>query len=501
MGEFMRAAIYARYSTDRQNENSIETQVRKCRKYAQDHDMIVEPNYIYSDYALSGMKMQRGELQRLLSAAERREFDAVIIYDQSRLSREIVAWFTLRDTLPLYGVELHSVIRGEYGDLKDPDNFLLEGVEAVFNQLHVLTSRKKTIDGLRNIASKGLFAGGSACLGYDIVDRQYVINDREAHVVRLIFEMYASGNGYGTIIDHLNTCGYKTKAGRSFGKNSLYSILTNERYIGTFTFGKKLVNPDGSRNSHKESPTAIRIENAIPSIVEREVWDVVQRKIHQKKQNAANKATEDYLLSGKIYCGECGGAMCGEKRNNGRYLYYICNTRKRLRTCTKKAVRKEVIERQVLDEIYKTLTPSTLENYAQKIYESMDTVSDNTSALKKTARGELHSIETKINNINNAIAEGIYSTSTVTTLKGLEDQRVKLLDHLAELDKRRVETTKSLEDVRGALQYAVAHQGSEKFLINLMLERVTCYENKEIRIILNPLRLDDTDCLGPSGGT
>ena len=86
MRQVKNAAIYTRYSTDLQSKNSTETQVAECRRFAQQNGMNVVS--VYSDEAQSGMTTQREALAKLLVAAQNHEFDAVIIYDQSRLSRD-----------------------------------------------------------------------------------------------------------------------------------------------------------------------------------------------------------------------------------------------------------------------------------------------------------------------------------------------------------------------------------------------------------------------------
>ena len=159
----MDAYIYTRYSTHDQTENSTDTQVKACREYAERHGMTVRG--IYSDEAQSGMKLGRAQLERMLQNASSESIQAVIIYDQSRMSRDIVDWFTLRKTLESLGVDLYSVGGDKFGDVQEPETFMIESVQAIFNQMHVLTTRKKTIAGMRNIASKGGFTGGLPCLG------------------------------------------------------------------------------------------------------------------------------------------------------------------------------------------------------------------------------------------------------------------------------------------------------------------------------------------------
>lgn len=485
----MDAAIYARYSTDNQNENSIDTQVRLCKKFADERGMNVVA--IFADEAQSGMKLARDGFQKLITGIQNHLFHAVIIYDQSRLSRDLVDWFLLRKMISSHGVELFSVLRGEFGDLTDPTVFLTESVEAVFNQLHVLTTRKKTIEGMRNIAMKCQFTGGRACLGYDVINQQYQINEDEAKIIRLIFDMYATGNSYSDILAKLNKIGAKTKAGQPFGTNSLSSILRNEKYIGTYIYGKVKKRPDGKRNSHAIAEDAIRIENAIPPIISRDIWDIVQKRLSNNKRNPSYKAKVDYLLTGSIYCGECGSAMVAETSNR-RYYYYSCCGKKRLKNCNKTSVNKENVENVVIDEIKSFLEHESIDIIAEKIYNSMEGIGDSIPKLKRSIRNEMERINKQIQNINAAIADGIWNKSTAATLSNLEIRLEELNQELINLDCTAESTDKTLDDVKRDL-YALLdanNANDRRLLISLYVEKVVCFNDGTVDITINPLRLN-----------
>lgn len=120
------------------------------------------------------------------------------------------------------------------------------------------------------------------------------------------------------IIDELNRRGFKTKRGCDFGKNSLYEILRNERYAGTYVYNKSVsVGADGRWNRHqtRNEDEIIRIEGGIPAIISKEDFQKVQQKMAERKHKSAIlKAKQEYLLSGKIKCGECGSTYAGNSR-------------------------------------------------------------------------------------------------------------------------------------------------------------------------------------------
>ncbi len=161
-------------------------------------------------------------------------------------------------------------------------------------------------------------------LGYDVDPKTklLVINKKVAEAVKLTFKMFNEGYGYSQIFEELNLRGYKTKAGKSFGKHSLLNVVRNEKYIGVYIFNK-LVSKDqrGKRNgnAYKDIEEIIRVEGVVPPIITMEEFTEAQKKIKSRKhKRAANNAKEVYLLSGKIVCGECTGAYAGSRKFAGR---------------------------------------------------------------------------------------------------------------------------------------------------------------------------------------
>ena len=151
-----------------------------------------------------------------------------------------------------------------------PEGQMMENMLVGFAAYYSRNLAKETKKGLNENAYKAQFNGGTAPFGYKIVDKHYIIDEREAEGVRMIFRMYLDGKGYTEIARALAEKGYKTKLGRNFSKVSLHDILRNEKYIGIYTFNKVTKKSDGTRNSHgKPSEELIRIENAIPSSAKR----------------------------------------------------------------------------------------------------------------------------------------------------------------------------------------------------------------------------------------
>ena len=148
-----------------------------------------------------------------------------------------------------------------------------------------------------------------------------------------IFRRFVQDESDADIARELNSRGILTKQKKPWGKNSFHSILVNERYTGTYIYDD------------------IRVENGMPKIIERSVYELAQQKLDRHQETRArHRDNEDYLLTGKLFCGHCLGAMVGlsgRGRWGNDYFYYACQTRRIQKTCQKKNVKKDLIEEEV----------------------------------------------------------------------------------------------------------------------------------------------------------
>ena len=203
----MRAAIYARYSSDQQRDASIEDQIEVCRRYIDREDWTVAQ--IYDDRALSGSSAIRPGYQRMLIDGESKQFDVIVVEALDRLGRNLADIATLHDRLSFAGIRLHAVSTGEITPMH-------VGMLGTMAQMYLSDLREKTKRGQLGRALQGRIPGGKA-FGYDVVEPRTVsrkaergerrINEVEAAVVRRIFEAYAGGSSPRAIARQLNTAG------------------------------------------------------------------------------------------------------------------------------------------------------------------------------------------------------------------------------------------------------------------------------------------------------
>lgn len=431
-----KAVAYCRYSTDNQTENSIEYQLSAIEKYCILHQL--ELVDVYSDEAQTGINTNRAGLQRLLKDAQAHKFNAVVIYDQTRMSRNVVDWFTLRETLQNNRIDIYGVHSQIGGDINTPTVFLNESVSAIFGQMHVLQTREKTIDGVLEKAKKAEFCGGIPALGYDVKDGHYIINAKEAETVRLIFQMYANGSSYGDIVDILTQKGCTTKRGGKFGKNALYWILRNERYAGYYVFNKQQYKVLGKRNFVRCNPEEkiVRIKGAVPAIVDMHTWNIVQKRLSNHKHNASNTAKREYLLSGLIECGKCGESYYGftSKNKGGRETsYYACSRKARKRDCSAKNIKAEELEPAVYYIVkQKFLNPQFIQATAEVMASQWEKCRDISKDLKK----QLDKTDNSIQNLLRAVENGLSSESTYERINQLQEQKNRIKARMQTLSER-----------------------------------------------------------------
>jgi site-specific DNA recombinase len=441
------AFIYARYSTDNQNPDSIDVQVSKGAKWCDEHSLPVLG--IYADEAISGMKDSRPDYDRMMMHLELGKADTVVIYDQSRMFRKMTAWFAFRDQLSNMGVTVCSVTQPLIGkDLRDPTNFLTEGSMALFNQIWALQSRQKTMEKLRFMARNGQHTGGKPALGYMIEDGKLVICEPEAEVVRRIFNEYVSGVSYRDIIAGLNRDGIKTKRGNAFGSNSLHDMLKNEKYIGTLVYGQSPYRPDGTRNTHaKDGADVIRIENAIPAIIDKKTFEKVQKKmaLNKRQQGGRPPKNRNYPLKGKVYCGYCKSAL-SVSISKGEYYYYKCTSKKRKHDCDGVSISVDSLESAVVDAVKKVLgTPENMDTLIRILRDSRENLNDGAYSLLRTLINERDDTRRKLDNAVNAVLDGLESPALRTKMKSLENRLAEIEEEMISL-KHKVDAAAIPED-------------------------------------------------------
>lgn len=312
----MIAAIYARFSSDYQREESIEAQIKACTDYAAKNGHQIGP--IYADRAASGKNDRRPEFQRMLRDAENGAFELLLVHKYNRFARRMSDHVRYEDRLNDQGIELVAVAE-DYGHGKEA--VIMKALMRSMSEYFLLDLADEVRKGLKVDAEKGLHNGGFAPFGYDVKERRYVINEFEAAFVRKIFDAALAGSGFGAVIREMRDCGVVGKRGKPIGYNQIYDILKNEKYTGVYIYTPVQAKGKAAQRA-KNSPGAIRVEGAIPQIIEREKFEEVQKIMATRKHSGRHA---EYLCSRLVYCAECGAPMHAIMTKQGRYGYYYCS--------------------------------------------------------------------------------------------------------------------------------------------------------------------------------
>lgn len=484
------AFILTRYSTDNQNPDTTAVQVKKCAEYCRQHQMTILD--IFSDEAISGMRQHRPEYDRMMAQYRAGAgADVVVIYDQSRMFRDMVEWFTFRRELQALGARVISVTQPLVGgDLLDPSVFINEGAMALFNQMHVLVTRQKVVEKMRFMAGQGKACGGTPPLGYDVdADKRYIINEYEAETVRLIFEMHAAGASYAAILDELTRQGRTAKSGRPFGKNSLHDILCNEKYIGRLVYGTQPRPHGGAKRNSRHNPSEGRmiVEDAVPRIISQELWEKVHTRMKTRRDEGGRySAKHEYLLAGKVFCGECGGAMivtgCNQSKEGRPYRYYNCTNKRQKRTCTAKGIGVGTLEQKVAEAVKQLLgAPDSAERIIQTAIEYRDEIKKSAAPKGSAIATELKELERKIRHLVDAIADGTISEAVSSKLAELEARKTQLCATQRMLEAAEEEVGLTDDEIQEAIgKLSVANLESREGLRTLLsvVLRVNVYADR-----------------------
>lgn len=355
MNEIKRIAIYCRVSTEEQATEgySITAQLQTLRNYAGLYGWQVVKEYV--DEGISGKNITgRPAMQQLVVDVEKDEFDAVLVWKISRLSRNMLDTLTVLDKFEENNVKFISY--SENFDTGSPIGRLVVQLMASIAEMERNTLSENVKLGMKQRALEGSWNGG-VVFGYDSVEKELVINEEEAKVVQLIYEQYLSGKGLKAIANHLNKHGYRTKRNRYFSINGVAQILDNPIYVGKISW-LKVENWDTKRRKGK-NPNPILVNGKHEAIITEELWHLVQarRKSKSFKQRQSN---EPFLLSSLLRCPDCGQGMVpsittytrkdGTKR---KHRYYVCSDfhNKGSSACRSNGIKAYEAENQVFKRI------------------------------------------------------------------------------------------------------------------------------------------------------
>jgi site-specific DNA recombinase len=431
----MLAASYIRVSTDEQAEQGISIPAQKSRLLAYCQALEWEIYGFYVDDGYSGKDLNRPEMQRLIKDANEKKFDITLVVKLDRLSRrQKDVLHLLEDIFEPNNVGFKSVT--ESFDTSTPFGKAALGMMAVFSQLERETIVERVRMAKKESAKQGRFMGGPAPFGYryNYGAKKLEIDEIQAQEIRWIYDRCLSGKlGYGYIAEELERNGVPGPTDEKWNKTSVRKILTNPVYAG-------LVN-------HKDSMYQGKHE----AIISPDKWREVQVLIKNKGAVRASAGVHTGLLSGIIWCGECGARMRVKnvwqnypKLNPKKVTkYYVCysqdktgsNHMVRDPNCRCGYKHADEIENKVIQQLYRYSYDQNL--LRQAVDETLASTTDKKAFIRgiNQARKDFSSIEKKLEKWYDAFEKGaLEPDELVERVKELRERKAFLLNHIFEME-------------------------------------------------------------------
>lgn len=458
----MRAVIYSRYSAGPdQTIQSIEGQLRVCQNYIASHgwDFV----RYYADEHISGRTDRRPQFQEMISAAERGEFDVLVVYSTDRFSRNKFDSINYKKKLKDLGIKIAYAAE----NIPDgPEGILLESLMEGWAEYYSEELSRKVKRGMSETARKGLSNGGRRTFGYRTgPDKKITVDEDEARAVREVFKIVADGQTIASAVEWLHDNGYVSTINKPHTHNSVRNLLTNKRYIGYYIWDD------------------IEIPNALPAIIDKPTFFEVQKRFEENKR-VMPKNRVKFLLSGKLYCGLCGSPMtgCSGTSKTGKvYAYYRCRKK------DIKNMPKEELEELVACQTSQFFSSrSELDQIVDMLYYYM--IQKNASERdSRVPNMRISDLRRQRENLITVIAQ-TGNASLVSKLSEVEAELARL-EELQEQEKKRKKTF-TKEELRLSLEAFLDRvdrldpETSDRRIIDALVKEVWVYEDR-LEIIFN----------------
>jgi DNA invertase Pin-like site-specific DNA recombinase len=450
-----RIGIYGRYSDSNQDDGfSIEYQLSECTDYMNKHGMSLHKTYI--DQAVTGTKVAgRDAFHELVHDVKNGLIDVVIVYKFSRIFRNAYESHVYRKLFEQHGVKLISVT--QQVDDETSSGKLMIGVMANIDEYQSAVISDHVKSAMREMVSEGFFAGGTVPYGYKLESvqhgkktrKRYVPDEFEKEVVNKLFELYANNYSLKYLQDYTKSIGAAARSGKPFSIQTIARMLRNDFYIGVLRY-----------NAQGHEP--IVVHDIIPPIIDEMLWDRVQQRHKNRNYVRPRKRKDLYSLTGKIVCGKCGAHFFGirsastQRGKKYDYKYYVCSTSKTYHTCDCKRVRKDFLEKAVLDEIKKhILNEKAIYQIANEIIVKLGENPDGQKNKLKELKKELATVKSQI--------------SELLDLKSLKlIDNVYLVEHMKPLQERAKELEVRIYAIEQQTKMAISHAMIVDYLRKMM---------------------------------
>lgn len=499
-------AIYSRKSKFTGKGESIENQVEICKSRikSQYPDISESDILIFEDEGFSGGNMNRPKFKEMMRLVKDNKIKAIYSYRLDRISRSVVDFANMYEILTELNVSYISAT--ECYETSTPLGRAMMSIATVFAQLERETIAERIKDNMHALAKSGRWLGGITPTGYSstqIVGSVTVdgkerkafkldIIEDEADVVRLIYSKFLEYNSLTKTETYLLQNGIKTKNGRNFTRFSIKGILQNPVYVvadnSTFNYFKNLgieiysdesefngkqgvmaynktLQRDGKANKTREFDEWIVAVGKHKPIIDSSDWIKAQELLSQNTLKSYRKPKSNHaLLSGLLYCADCGSFMRPKKSKrlnaDGEEIYtYLCEMKEksRMHNCQMKNVNGNQLDKAICEEIKRLdedsdMFISSLLESSKKLCENAEEYEKQIDALNKSFAEN----EKQIKNLVTALSQSDATTITYINTQIAElhnkNEEIKLkISELEAVSKDRVLTDDDFQTLKGML--------------------------------------------------
>lgn len=469
----MKAAIYARYSSEKQRDTSIDDQNRKCEQHAERERWDVVARF--EDRGMSGTKRDRPGYQAMLAGAKARDFDVLLLDDQSRLSRDGVESETAFRRMEYWGVRIICLTDGYDSNAPRQARKIQRATKSLMNEMYLDDLADKTHRGVEGQVLKG-YSGGGRAYGYtsepiedasnadrygkpNIVGYRRKVDETKRPIVVDIFSMYADGLSCKQIARELNRLAIpspaadwkrKHRSKRQDGKwmaSTIYSMLDNEIYVGQVVWNRSqwVRDPDTGRRKRRSRPKSEwhRVGDSSLRIVSDALWSKVKaRQRHISAENARLRESlrrgvlENHNVAGRkpgnfwsglLVCGKCGRNYikvsryhygCGSYANGGEYA--CGNSLRAVASVLDNKILTSIKSELLSEKRLRLMERTMLRYFEQRIAEIKAEGSRERIAKRITA------VEAELSNVADAIAQVGMNQTLSAKLDALTREKLRL---------------------------------------------------------------------------
>lgn len=472
--KIIRTAFYARFSCDKQRDESIEDQLYACNVYAEKHGYRVVAQYC--DYAMTGRSDDRPQFLRMIEDAKAGLFDVIVVWKMNRFARNIEEQYYYEHVLRMTsGVTFESTKENIVGNSIEATSN--KALNALVAQINSQNTAEDTMRGMLGKAKKCQYLG-YYWFGYSHDGDIIILDPVYAPIAKRIHVDYLAGVSIKEILAWLISIGAKTMKGNDPGYSFVVGILKSMIYAGIYIWGVKKDEQGNAVLDASGNPVPLVYKpDGIPAIVSMDVKMACIERLGIRKHG---RTKANFMLSGKLFCSQCGSPLHGETatgKAGTEYFRYACQKKRKACFGT---LPKETMEESVVKNVRAMLRDVALVEYLIDCHIEHRKANKSKVSIKATQK-ELREVGKQRKNLLDAVADGLEYRFVKDRLESLDVQEVALNKRVEDLRRDSGEVNRD-EMLKFFMALAQGDMADED-IIRVFVSRVWLYEETAVAVM------------------